>query len=70
MNDSLEKDASFTKIGEFFVERLKTEFAGVSDQFLMLFNSKNNPIFMLFFAASNQRAAPTALKIADYILRK
>jgi three-Cys-motif partner protein len=35
-----EKVASFRGIGEFFVHRLKQEFAGVSDDFLMLYNSR------------------------------
>lgn len=60
------KTASFRHIGEFFVERLKREFPVVPDEFLMLFNSKRNPIFMLFFAAANV----TAAKIAGDILRK
>lgn len=70
LDPGYEKVADFHGIGEFFVERLKTEFVGVAEDFLMLYNSKNNPIFMLFFAASNKRGAPTALKIAGYILRK
>lgn len=65
-----EKVASFRGIGEFFVHRLKQEFAGVSDDFLMLYNSRKNPIFMLFFAAANKRGADPAVRIASYILRR
>jgi len=64
------KDADFKKIGRFFVERLKTIFAGVADTPLPLYNSKNIPLFLLCFATGNPKGAPTALKIASHILRR
>ncbi|MDI9548807.1 MAG: three-Cys-motif partner protein TcmP, partial [Chloroflexota bacterium] len=61
----LEKQASFESIGAFFSERLKTAFPEVADNSLMLMNSRNVPIFALYFAASNS----TAVRIANHILR-
>lgn len=63
------KDADFDSISKFFVDRLKTIFAGVAENPLPLRNSKNVPIYLLCFAASNPRGAPTAIKIAQHILR-
>lgn len=63
-----DKAASFAKIGQFFVERLKTVFTRVAENPLPLMNSKNVPLYLLCFAAGNPKGAPTALKIADYIL--
>ena len=64
------KDADFESIGQFFVDRLKSVFAGVASHPLPLRNSKNVPIFLLCFAAANPKGAPTAVKIAENILRK
>jgi three-Cys-motif partner protein len=63
------KEADFAKIGRFFVERLKTVFTAVADNPLPLRNSRNVPLYLLCFAAGNPRGAPTALKIAQNILR-
>ncbi len=63
------KRADFNKIGRFFVDRLKTVFAGVSETPLPLMNSRNNPLYLLCFAAGNPKGAPTALRIANDILR-
>lgn len=65
-----QKDADFDKITRFFVERLKTEFAGVADNPLPLRNSRNTPIYLLCFAAANLKGATTAVKIAQNILKK
>lgn len=63
------KRANFDVIGAFFVERLKTVFAGVAENPLPLRNSKNVPLYLLCFAAANPRGAPTAVRIANHILR-
>jgi three-Cys-motif partner protein len=63
------KEADFGKIGEYFVARLKTIFAAVATNPLPLRNSRNTPLYLLCFAAGNQRAASTALKIAQNILK-
>ena len=64
------KLADFEKIGRFFVERLKTVFAGVADNPLPLMNSRNNPLYLLCFASGNPKGAPTAIKIANDILKR
>lgn len=56
------------EIGEYFLERLRTVFAGVAKKPLFLRNSKNNPLFMLCFAAGNERGSSTAVKIACDIM--
>jgi three-Cys-motif partner protein len=64
------KTADFDAIGAFFVERLKTVFPGVADRPLALCNSKNVPLYLLCFAAANEKGAPTAVKIAQHILAR
>ena len=68
--DTLVKEANFDSIGEYFINRLKTIFVGVAEKPLPLRNSRNIPIFLLCFAASNPKGAPTAVKIAQHILGK
>jgi len=65
-----EKVGNFDAIGHFFINRLKTVFAGVVEKPLFLRNSRNNPLYMLCFAAGNNRGASTAIKIASDILGK
>ncbi|WP_298401632.1 three-Cys-motif partner protein TcmP [uncultured Chloroflexus sp.] len=62
------KSATFDSIRDFFIERLETVFKAVAKNPLVLTNSRNNPIYLLCFAAGNPKGAPTALKIADHIL--
>jgi three-Cys-motif partner protein len=69
-NGSLEKVANFDQIGAFFVERLASVFAQVAENPLPLLNSNNVPIYLLCFAAANPKGAPTAVKIAQHVLRK
>ena len=64
-----ERQVDFTAIKKFFVKRLKTIFVGVAENPLELLNSRNNPLYLLCFAASNQAGAPAALRIAQHILR-
>ncbi|MDQ3815146.1 MAG: three-Cys-motif partner protein TcmP [Armatimonadota bacterium] len=64
------KTADFDKIGQFFVNRLKTIFTEVAPNPLTLYNSKNVPIYLLCFAVASPTGAPIALKIAKHILRK
>lgn len=66
----LRKVADLERIGRYFVDRLKTIFAGVAEAPLPLYNSRNNPLYLLCFAAGNPRGAPIAVKIAQDILRK
>jgi len=64
------KNADFETIGAFFIKRLQTIFPAVSPHPLQLCNSRNNPLYLLCFAAANKRGAPIALKIADSIIGK
>jgi len=62
--------ASMETIGHYFIDRLKGIFAGVAEKPGVLRNSVNNPLFLLCFAAANQRVAPTALRIANHLLQE
>jgi three-Cys-motif partner protein len=61
--------ASMDVIGQYFIKRLKSVFAGVVDEPGVLRNSRNNPLYLLCFAAANKRGAPIAKKIATSLLR-
>ena len=52
-----------------YQERLAAVFARVAPARRTFRNSKNVPIFELFFAASNPIGAPIAVRIANHILR-
>jgi three-Cys-motif partner protein len=64
------KDTDFDRIGDYFVKRLETIFAGVAKNPLPLRNSRNSPLFLLCFAVSNTRGKSLALRIAEHILGK
>ncbi len=64
------RDADFASIQAFFVQRLKTIFVDVANNPLILRNSRNTPLYMLCFAASNPRGAVPAIKIAEYLLKE
>lgn len=66
----LEKVGSWEQIGNYFVERLKTIFAGVAEDPLPLYNSRHVPLYLLCFAAGNLKGAKTAVRIAEDILGK
>jgi hypothetical protein len=61
--------ATTETIGRYFVERLKEIFPGVAAEPAVLRNSARCPLYLLCFAASNQRGAPTALRIANHLLQ-
>jgi three-Cys-motif partner protein len=63
------KEADFERIGRFFLKRLKTVFAQVAPNPLILTNSRGVPIYLLCFAVGNPKGAPTAVKIAKDILK-
>ena len=63
------KDASFERIGQLFLERLRTVFPGVAPHAMPLENSKHNPLYWLCFAAGNPKGAGPAVRIADHLLR-
>jgi len=62
-----QKSVDYREITDFFVARLKTAFEAVSEP-LPLYNSNGSLLFMLFFAAGNERSAKTGLKIANDIM--
>lgn len=65
--ETVARDASEENIAAFIKERLASCFAAVADG-LVLRNSKASPLYLLCFAAANERGAKTALKIAQSIL--
>jgi len=64
------KQASFEAIGLFFLHRLQSAFTAVAPNPFVLTNSKNNPLYWLYFASGNPKGAPIAVKIAGDILGK
>ena len=64
-----EKVVNFEGISRYFVKRLKSIFSDAADNPLQLYNSKNNPLYLLCFAVSNKKGAPTAINIAKHILK-
>ncbi len=58
----------FVAIEQYFIDRLQGVFNGVATNPLILRNSKNVPLYLLCFAAGNQKGAPIAVKIAQEIL--
>jgi len=66
----LHKVGDFDKIAGYMIARLQTVFPGVAQNPLSLFNSRNNPLYLLCFAAGNPKGAATAVKIAQDILRR
>lgn len=65
-----QKIGDFDAIGQYFVRRLKTVFPGVADNPRPLYNSRNIPLYLLCFAAGNEKGATTAIRIAQDILRR
>ena len=65
--ESVHKSVDYREITSFFVERLKKEFVALSEP-LPLLNSTASLLFILFFAAGNERSAKTGLKIANNII--
>jgi three-Cys-motif partner protein len=63
----ISKTADPHKISDFFVKQLREEFVKVSEP-LALHNSTGSLLFLLYFAAANQRSAETGIKIANGII--
>lgn len=62
------KNVDFEAIGNLYLQRLQTIFAGVAPRTKVLSNSRGNPMYLLFFAAGNSKGAPTAVRIANYLM--
>ena len=56
-------------IVDLYQEKLKGIFPAVAAKPKWLHNSRNSPLFALMFAAANQTGGPTALRIANHLLR-
>ena len=60
---------SSPQIADRYRKRLSTQFSAVAEPRRTLMNSKNAPLFELFFAAGNPNGASIALRMADCILK-
>ncbi|MGH9426050.1 MAG: three-Cys-motif partner protein TcmP, partial [Terriglobia bacterium] len=69
-SDEAVKTASFETIANHYNDRLKAVFAAVAANPLFLRNSKNSSLYALCFAASNEKGAPIAVRIASHIFKK
>ena len=56
-------------VSQYFMDRLRTEFPAVATPGVLR-NSTNCPLYLLCFAASNERGAKIAVRIADHILKE
>jgi three-Cys-motif partner protein len=66
---STHRVADWQAVGAFMIERLKTAFCAVAGNPGVLLNSRNVPLYLFCFASANPKGAPTALKIAGYLLK-
>jgi three-Cys-motif partner protein len=69
-NETTVKTANFDKIASYYIKRLKEIFSGVVEEPMYLYNSTNNPIFLLCFASGNEKGSKPAIKIAKEIIGK
>ena len=67
--DTIIKACDFTRIGNFYKDRLKTIFSGVAEKPKVFYNSRGSALFQLFFAAGNTKGAPIAIRIAEHLIR-
>ena len=65
-----EREQGSAEIANIYRERLRTVFHSVAESPRTLKNSRNGPLFELFFAAGNPKGANTAIRIANHILEK
>jgi three-Cys-motif partner protein len=67
--DQIKKVCDFESIGNFYKNRLKTLFPGVAEKPVIFYNSRGSSLFQFFFAASNVKGAPIALRIAEHLMK-
>ena len=67
---NVERSGGNEKVIDLYRERLESVFEKVAPTRRILRNSKNAPLFALYFAASNKRGASIAVRIADHLLTK
>ena len=63
------KVATFPSMKQFVLQQLASTFTAVAPSALMLFNTKQNPMYLLCFAAGNPRGADPAIRIAEHLLK-
>ena len=61
--------ATVEQIGQFLVQRLESVFPAVAQNPAILRNSTSSPLYLLCFAAGNERGGKVALRIANHILK-
>ena len=64
-----ERDIGSEAIANRYRERLQSVFTKVAPTRRILRNSRNAPLFELFFGASNPAGAARAIPIADHLLK-
>jgi three-Cys-motif partner protein len=62
--------ADSNAVTAFMIERLETAFHTVAKKPGILYNSQNVPLYLFCFASANPKGAPTALKIANDLLKR
>lgn len=67
---SQQRDTGSSAIAGLYRKRLSSVFEKVAPASLTLRNSRNSPLFELFFAASNRAGAPIAIRIAKHIMER
>ena len=63
------KTATPKIIADYYNERLKAIFPAVASNPRMMRNARNNPLYLLCFAAANPKGARIALRIAQHLLK-
>ena len=66
---NIERLGGSDQIASLYQQRLRGIFTKVADGSRRLLNTKNSPLFELFFASGNPAGAPIAVRIADHILK-
>jgi three-Cys-motif partner protein len=67
--DIIDKACDFTRIGNFYMSRLKTIFSGVAEKPKVFCNSRGSALFQFFFAAGNPKGARIAIRIAEHLMK-
>ena len=67
---STHRVADSNAVAAFMIERMESAFFSVAKKPGVLYNSQNVPIYLFCFASANPKGAPTALKIANHLLKR
>ena len=57
-------------VAAFMIERLEKAFFAVAKKPGTLYNSQKVPLYLFCFASANPKGAPTALRIANHLLKR